>query len=148
MAYLAQCARAAYNKLTAETDSSQADSTDSPEIKQELTESLGYDFGDSNTKFFALCSRQTETQGYVVGDEEKIIIAFRGTQEKLDWVANGKLIQETWTATRKIGMVHIGFYQAFASVCSKMEDYIKLLRTNEQPIWVTGHSLEIGRAHV
>ncbi len=141
MAYLAQCARAAYNKLTAEEDPSQADSTDSLEIKQELTKFLGYDFNDSSTKFFALNSRQTETQGYVVGDEEKIIIAFRGTKETLDWAANSKLFQETWTATRKIGKVHIGFYQAFTSVCSKMEDYIKLLRTNDQPIWVTGHSL-------
>ncbi|MGK7895669.1 MAG: hypothetical protein AB4372_19150 [Xenococcus sp. (in: cyanobacteria)] len=141
MAYLARYARAVYGKFEAEVDPYPADSTDSPGIKLELSNTLGYNFDDSSTKLFTFMSRQTETQGCVVGDEEKIILVFRGTQQKLDWLANAKLHQETWTATRKIGKVHVGFYEAFASVCSKMEDYIKQLRTKDQPIWVTGHSL-------
>ncbi|MDJ0899888.1 MAG: lipase family protein [Xenococcus sp. MO_188.B8] len=150
MAYLARCARAVYGRFEAEgKDRSKADSTDSPEIKEELSNTLGYNF-ENTTKYdpkkpsaelFTFMSRQTETQGCVVGDEEKIIVVFRGTQQKLDWLANAKLHQETWTATRKIGKVHVGFYEAFVSVCSKMEDYIKQLWTKDQPIWVTGHSL-------
>lgn len=141
LAYLARCARAVYGKFECELDRSLANSTDSKEVKKELSDYLGYNFDDPNTKFFTFISRQTETQGYIVGDEEKIIVVFRGTQQKLDWLANAKVRQEVWTETKKIGKAHVGFYEAFVSVCSQMEDYLRKLRTKNQPIWVAGHSL-------
>lgn len=119
MAYLAYIAETAYSN---------------PAESKIKLEQLGFninahdhfvDFPDSNT------------EGLIVGDDEKIIIAFRGTQEKYDWKTDANLLQAAW----KVGMVHSGFYGSLTSVWPVAMKRLEAARTNNQPIWLTGHSL-------
>lgn len=119
MAYMAYCAEAVYG---------------TPEASKEKLEQLGFkidglehfiDFPDTNTQCIA------------VGDEEKIIIAFRGTENMDDWKTNLKLTKAAW----KAGMVHSGFSSSINSVWPTATARLNSLRTNNQPIWLTGHSL-------
>ena len=77
MAYLAHCAQAIYkpdSECTEEIEN----------IDSELAK---------NIRFFN--SRQTGTEGFIAGDDEKIIIAFRGTSDKKDWLTDAATIQKS-----------------------------------------------------
>lgn len=119
MAYLAYCAEAVYS---------------SPAESKVAFEKLGFTINDHE---HFLDFPDTNTQAIAVGDEEKIIIAFRGTENLKDWGTNIKLLKAAW----KVGMVHAGFYRSLGSAWPKAMDRLKALRTNNQPIWFTGHSL-------
>lgn len=121
LAYLSQWAQIAYeNKLT---------------IHQRLqTESLDVDI---DTCFIS--HPETDTQCIVFGDAKKIIVVFRGTEGKIrDWRTDRKFIRAKWKGE---GTVHRGFNEAMESVWSDVEQQIQALRTDQQKIWLTGHSL-------
>ena len=122
--YLAKCANLAY------------------ESKINISESLksfGIDLSRDNYYF---SDDFTDTQGFVVGDEKKIIISFTGTEGKIaDWVTDIKVFKETWIEANPMGEVHNGFYGALSSVWDELYEEIINLRTNNQSIWITGHSL-------
>lgn len=82
---------------------------------------------------------KTDTQCVVFGDANKIVIVFRGTEGKLeDWRTDRKFIRSKWQG---VGTVHRGFNQAIDSVWFDIEQQLGRLRTNQQRIWLTGHSL-------
>ena len=123
MAYLAHCAQAIYKP--------DAECTEAVKnIDRELAK---------NIRFFN--SRQTGTEGFIAGDEQKIIIAFRGTSDRKDWLTDAATIQKTWSSITNIGKVHSGFFQSLNSVWSTVMEHLKELQTDEQPVWITGHSL-------
>lgn len=121
MAYMAYCAEAAYG---------------SPEVSKAKLEQLGFTI--NGTEHF-IDLPGSDTQCLVVGDAEKIIIAFRGTENLKDWRTDLELLKSVWKIG--VGAVHKGFYEALESVLSQVIDRIKQLRTNNQPLWFTGHSL-------
>ncbi|MDY6784545.1 MAG: lipase family protein [Cyanobacteriota bacterium] len=119
MAYLAYCAEAVYRN---------------PEDSKMLLEQLGFEI--NGTEHF-IDFPDTNTQAIAVGDDEKIIIAFRGTENLDDWKTNINLAKAVW----KVGMVHSGFYNSIQSVWPTAIARLESLRTKNQPIWLTGHSL-------
>ena len=124
LAYLSYCSNLAYEKK---------------EIISDGLEGLNFDV--SNDSFF-LSDSDTHTQAFVVGDKTKIIVSFRGTEGKIaDWVTDIKVFKETWTSENPMGEVHNGFYKALDSIWSQIYKEIVRLSTNEQAIWITGHSL-------
>ena len=124
LAFLAYCSKLAYRTKE--------------EIRAELS-GLGFDLKGNN---FFFSSSETDTQCFVTGDRKKIVIAFRGTEGKLeDWATNVQVFKETWTELNPLGEVHNGFYEALTSVWSDIEEEINTLRTENQSIWLTGHSL-------
>lgn len=123
MAYLAHCAQAVY-KTDAECKAALADMD--PEIVKDI-------------RFFK--SRKTGTEGFIAGDEEKIIIAFRGTSEIKDWLTDAASIQKSWSSILNIGKVHSGFFDSLNSVWSLIMEHLQELQTKDQRIWITGHSL-------
>ena len=123
MAYLAHCAQAIYKPDSECTEAIAA-------IDSELAK---------NIRFFN--SRQTGTEGFIAGDDEKIIIAFRGTSDRQDWLTDAATIQKSWSSVTNIGKVHSGFFQSLNSVWSVVMEHLKELQTDNQPVWITGHSL-------
>lgn len=92
-------------------------------------------FDPSRSRFFD----RTGTQALLVGDDEKLILAFRGTEpDRLeDWVADANIRMTASPA----GDVHRGFHRALQYVWNDVEDAIEELRDQRQTLWVTGHSL-------
>lgn len=124
LAYLSHCANFVYkNKST---------------IHSELS-NLGFDLTRDNYYF---SDPNTHAQAFVVGDNRKIIVSFRGSEKEIaDWVTNVQVFKETWTDANPLGEVHNGFYSALSSIWDKVSDEINTLRTGNQTIWITGHSL-------
>lgn len=124
LSYLAHCANLSYKSKSA--------------IGKEL-EILGFDLSRDNYYF---SDPNTHTQAFVTGDKSKIILSFRGTEGKIkDWVTDAKIVQENWTDNNPLGEVHKGFYSALTSIWDEVSSEIITLRTNNQSIWLTGHSL-------
>ena len=80
-----------------------------------------------------------DTQGYVFSNEEALIVAFRGTRDKLDWLTDAKFLPVA--GPNSIGRVHSGFERALAPVVDELVQVISRFRDNGQPIFYTGHSL-------
>ncbi|MBW4505618.1 MAG: lipase family protein [Scytonematopsis contorta HA4267-MV1] len=119
MAYLAYCAEAVYSN---------------PKNSKAKFERLGFSINEFE---HFIDFPDTNTQCIAVGDDEKIVITFRGTENLNDWKTNFKLLKAAW----KVGMVHAGFYGSLQSVWPDAMNRLEKLRTNNQPIWLTGHSL-------
>ncbi|MEM7590803.1 MAG: lipase family protein [Cyanobacteria bacterium P01_A01_bin.83] len=123
MAYLAHCAQAIYRP-----------NSECTELIQKIDSKLA-----DNIRYFE--SRNTGTEGFIGGDDEKIIMAFRGTSDKKDWLTDAATIQKSWSSVTNIGKVHSGFFQSLISVWSVVIEHLKELQTDNQPVWITGHSL-------
>jgi triacylglycerol lipase len=121
--YLAYCAKLAY--------------ASKEELKVELNK-LGF-VGLTDTDGYFVENKDTSTQGFVIGDDKKIILAFRGTESTntRDWATDMKAIKTDWI----IGEVHAGFYEALNSVWQDTIERLKTYHNNNQTIWITGHSL-------
>ena len=118
MAYLAYCAQVAY--------------CSKEKSKTELNK-LGFSIeGDQHFLDFS-----DNTQVLVIGDADKIIVVFRGTENSDDWRTNIKLRKVDWP----VGRVHRGFKASLDAAWPTILERIKALRTNNQAIWFTGHSL-------
>lgn len=82
---------------------------------------------------------KNETQCFVAGDDEKIIISFRGTEpsKMQDLMSDLKL---RFTA-HPLGKVHRGFLAAIDYAWGDTIKTIQEFKTQNQTIWFTGHSL-------
>lgn len=123
MAYLAHCAQAVYK-----------DDSECKAVLADMDSEIVKDI-----RFFK--SRKTGTEGFIAGDQEKIIIAFRGTSEIKDWLTDAASIQKSWSSILNIGKVHSGFFDSLNSVWSLIMEHLQELQTKDQRIWITGHSL-------
>lgn len=79
----------------------------------------------------------TDTEGFVAGNAEMIVISFRGTKDLRNWLTNLDAV----LAKGPVGDVHKGFYDAISSVWDDLVSTVKGMRQNGQPLWITGHSL-------
>jgi triacylglycerol lipase len=82
-----------------------------------------------------------DTQAYLAASDHMIVVAFRGTEPSQirDWLsdANSPVIP----GPARTGLVHLGFSRALASVYPEIRDKVAEVRTNDQTLWFTGHSL-------
>jgi triacylglycerol lipase len=99
-------------------------------IKKEVTS-----WGFGKFEFFD----RDDTQAFVAGNDDAIIVAFRGTQpNKLqDWItdADFELVDGPF------GKVHAGFYRALRVVWREVSQAIRDFQDKGQSLWFTGHSL-------
>ncbi|MEI3652272.1 MAG: lipase family protein [Dolichospermum lemmermannii FEM_B0920] len=80
-----------------------------------------------------------ETQCFVAGDDEKIIISFRGTEPcKIQDLMSDLKLRFT---DHPLGKVHRGFLKAIDYAWADTIKTIQEFQTKEQTIWFTGHSL-------
>lgn len=82
---------------------------------------------------------KNETQGFIAKKDNMILIAFRGTEEtKNEDIFTDILAYQTKT---ELGKVHYGFLRALKAVWKDVLTAVKNYQDNNQPVWITGHSL-------
>lgn len=88
------------------------------------------------------CFDAHDTQGFVVQNDDAVVVAFRGTQPRhpVDWLSDGRVVQVPWAHT--VGKVHKGFYDALRVVWSGGQALPRrLVDRGGRTVWITGHSL-------
>jgi len=79
-----------------------------------------------------------DTELFLGGDNDSIVIAFRGTEADSleDWVNN----LDNRAFPYSTGSVHQGFWEALDQVWNPMLEKLQQFQNNNQKIWLTGHS--------
>jgi len=77
-----------------------------------------------------------DTFGFVAANANHLVLAFRGTDDPLDWMTNLRVRMVDWDQ----GQVHKGFARSLDSVWSQVDQYVGQLYQSQR-IWVCGHSL-------
>ncbi len=124
--YLAKAASLAYRDFNCGDDHQKS-------VSDEIQ---GWGFQPENTGFFDVKG----TQAFLAADDEKLIVAFRGTEPDVleDWVTDAK-IRKT---AGPFGDVHRGFMQALNYIWPDIEATIEgFLNKKNRTVWITGHSL-------
>lgn len=104
---------------------------DKPKIKERVQKEWDFEhfyFMDANG-----------TQGFIMSNDQIIVVSFRGTSDIEDWLTNldFDLIEGPLD-----GKVHEGFYTALSSVWRQVERTIAKFRDNKaKSLWFTGHSM-------
>jgi triacylglycerol lipase len=80
----------------------------------------------------------TNTQGFMAGFEDAIVLCFRGTDHVGDWLHNA---QVQLVPFQELGRVHAGFRGAFESVRMEIEATLAEWAGHGRTFWITGHSL-------
>jgi triacylglycerol lipase len=82
---------------------------------------------------------QNSTQAFMMGNDQLIVLAFRGTESKClkDWMtdANINLIEDCY------GEVHRGFSFGLNEIWQEILQKLATFRTQNQALFITGHSL-------
>jgi hypothetical protein len=81
--------------------------------------------------------RQAGAFGFVVGDEQNVVVALRGSDDALDWITNLKTAQIRGFG----GGVHRGFVEALTLIWPQVLAQVNGLLDKGQTLWITGHSL-------
>lgn len=72
---------------------------------------------------------------YVVSGEDVVVVVFRGTDERADWLVN---LDRTTIQTEE-GPIHRGFFNAYGTLRDKIAGAVTAAKAKH--VWVTGHSL-------
>ena len=75
--------------------------------------------------------------GIVLSGGDLIVVAFRGTDERADWLTNLNILLKR----SPLGLVHRGFMEAAESFWPELARYLLEGEDNGRRVWVTGHSL-------
>ncbi len=88
----------------------------------------------------------TGTECFIAGDENKIIVSFRGTEtDQLEDVVTDLKVR---FEEGPLGKVHRGFLGGVESVWEEILETINKFQDNGQSLWFTGHSLGAALAHI
>lgn len=79
-----------------------------------------------------------ETQAFVLRNEATVVVAFRGSAQPGDWIANVNVGPAPVPGTR--GLVHAGFWNALDHVWTDLARCLERER-HGRSLWFTGHSL-------
>jgi len=104
-----------------------------PEAAVSKAESWGYD----SCEFFD-CNG---TQAYVMMDEYRTVVAFRGTEPNRleDWVTDFRRRKQPVAGLPAFGKIHSGFDSAFTDAWAS--GLASCVANSQHPVYVTGHSL-------
>ncbi|WP_110113574.1 lipase family protein [Bacillus sp. CGMCC 1.16541] len=78
--------------------------------------------------------------GFIIESENEVVIAFRGTQSDLDWLADASAFQLPFPYASSCGYVHGGFLAIYHSLRSEVFNAYRSL-SSSKPLYITGHSL-------
>ncbi|MGD9851916.1 MAG: Mbeg1-like protein [Nitrospirales bacterium] len=80
-----------------------------------------------------------ETQAYLAGNEDMIVLAFRGTEPDnlKDWMTDAKIKR----VKGPYGRVHRGFLKGLRTVLPEIRAVLEEWQVHAQSLWLTGHSL-------
>lgn len=82
---------------------------------------------------------KNETQLYIAKNRDMILVAFRGTETNK--IADILIDLFAWRRKVDWGKAHAGFCIALDFVFEHVLTSLRELRDNNQPVWITGHSL-------
>jgi len=93
-----------------------------------------------------VASSASVLQAIVLGDDEKVILAFRGTRpdQMKDWMTDFNIGQSSFTeyfTAPDVGMVHEGFAHLLSGSWKQIVGATLALQDKGQTLWITGHSL-------
>jgi len=109
---------------------------DAPIIKSGIAKIIG---GNRSLKEFKFISnRRTNTEVFMAGFEDAIILCFRGTAGVSDIAQDGQIALVPF---RNLGLIHFGFRNAFDSVYAEIEATLEQWSGMGRTLWITGHSL-------
>jgi hypothetical protein len=80
----------------------------------------------------------TGTAGYVVSNDDLVAVAFRGTENELDWQTNFRF---QFVVLQGGVQVHRGFFRAYEGIRKELFQTIAALMKKPRPVYLTGHSL-------
>jgi triacylglycerol lipase len=90
-----------------------------------------------NAPNFQLITQQ-DSQCFVAGDDQKVVVSFRGSANFGNWISDFEAIPKIFL----VGMfVHKGFDDALDLVWDDVKAAIGTFRDKGQSLWFTGHSL-------
>ncbi|MEW9699250.1 lipase family protein [Paenibacillus sp. SI8] len=83
---------------------------------------------------------QEEDFGFILESSDTIVLAFRGTNTRSDWISDAIASQDKYPYLRNSGMVHRGFLHIYESPRKKILTALNKLSSKKE-LWITGHSL-------
>ncbi|MGI9327720.1 MAG: lipase family protein [Pseudomonadales bacterium] len=87
------------------------------------------------TRFTAIDSRGGRDYAIIVSDADRHFVAFRGSDEPLDWLTNLAI----WRAKTSMGSVHRGYHRTSQALLPALQAELQSLHTG--PVVFTGHSM-------
>ncbi|MFT5387852.1 MAG: triacylglycerol lipase [Candidatus Omnitrophota bacterium] len=83
------------------------------------------------------CFEKEDTQAFIAANDKVIIVSYRGTESKEDWMTDAKCKLIPY----KQGRAHFGFNKTFKFSAKWLKDTVNKFDNGKQTLWVTGHSL-------
>jgi triacylglycerol lipase len=102
-------------------------------VKSQLT-----DWGFDPDSFEWIEDKRFDTQGFMISDDKRLIVAFRGTESLQDGLVDLKFRKTD--AEDFDGTVHRGFNEAFQNVKTQLSQSISK-KVGNRTVYLTGHSL-------
>jgi triacylglycerol lipase len=96
-------------------------------------------------QFQATLLGEREVIGFLMTSASDHVLAFRGTDSFLDWLADATYVQTTFDFVGNSGLVHEGFKEVYQSARDQVLTAVLAAPTN-LPLYITGHSLGGGLA--
>lgn len=81
-----------------------------------------------------------ELFGFILESNDRIIVAFRGTNTSSDWISDAIARQSPFVFVRESGLVHQGFLNIYRSARKQIMETLSKLSSQKQ-LYITGHSL-------
>ena len=90
--------------------------------------------------FKAIAINRPEWFGFIIKSSDNIVVAFRGTQSEIDWLANADAYQTRYSFAPGSGKIHRGFLDIYKSCREQIITTLLSLPASSN-IYITGHSL-------
>jgi hypothetical protein len=107
---------------------------DEPSTVQEM-KNIGF------TRYQPLAHDRTSVQGFVASNGQVTVIAYRGSTDWIDWLTDLSFRTVDGRTFDMKGRIHAGFAKALDGVWLQVLSAIHAVGGENQPLWVTGHSL-------
>lgn len=83
-----------------------------------------------------------DAHGFVAKGADCLVVGFRGTSSIQNWITSVRFEQKPILIERiSMGMIHIGFAEAFAPLCRPLKEAIEGILHPGDHLYITGHSL-------